>query len=169
MFLATGGPTTMTSNAPIPPPLPPHHAQALDYRGPYEGGVDTRELGQRRANAIFSLVRFILAIAVMLFVLLIFLTVIPRFERTFADFGIKLPLITQIVLDISRFLQTPLGWVAAAVIACIVGVTVAVLPIPRRWLRLLVILLLAMVVISLALAVFLPMIQLIDNISAGKK
>jgi type II secretory pathway component PulF len=159
----------MTSNAPIPPPLPPHQAQALDYRGPYGPGADPAALAQRRTNAIFSLVRFICAMAVMLFLLLIFLTVIPRFERVFADFGTKLPLITQIVLDISRFLQTPLGWVAAAVIACIVGVTVAVLPIPRRWLRLLVIFVLAMVVISLALAVFLPMIELIDNISAGKK
>jgi type II secretory pathway component PulF len=159
----------MTSNAPIPPPLPPHHAQALDYRGPYEPGVDPAALAQRRSNAIFSIVRFVLAMAVMLFLLLIFLTVIPRLERVYADFGTKLPLVTQIVLDISRFLQTPLGWVAAAVIACIVGVTVAVLPIPRRWLRLLVIFALAMVVIVLALAVLLPMINLIDNISAGKK
>ena len=159
----------MTSNAPIPPPLPPHQAQPLDYRGGYGPGVDPAALAQRRSNAIFSIVRFICAMAVMLILLLIFLTVIPRLESVYNDFGTKLPLVTQIVLDISRFLQTPLGWVTAAVIACIVGVVVAVLPIPRRWLRLLVLLVMAMIVITLGLAVLLPMINLIDNISAGKK
>jgi type II secretory pathway component PulF len=157
------------TQSPIPPPFPPHQPQPLDYRGDRSGGFDSAALAQRRSNAIFSLVRFILAMAVMLILLLVFLTVIPRFERTYADFGIKLPLITQLVLDISRFLQTPLGWVVAAVIACIVGVVVAVLPIPRRWLRLLVIFFMALVVITLALAVLLPMINLMDNISAGKK
>ena len=159
----------MTSNAPIPPAMPPQQAQPLDYRGGYGTGLGGTTLAQRRSNAIFSIVRFILAMAVMLFLVLIFLTVIPRLERVYADFGTRLPLITQIVLNISRFLQTPLGWVVATVIACIVGVVVAVLPIPRRWLRLLVIFLLAVVIIMLALAVLLPMINLMDSISAGKK
>ena len=156
------------TRSPVPPPFPPRQPEPLNYHGSSRG-FDPAALAQRRSNAIFSLVRFILAMAVMLIVLLIFLTVIPRFERVYADFGTKLPLITQLVLDISRFLQTPLGWVVAAVIACIVAVVVAVLPIPRRWLRLLVIFIMALVVITLALAVFLPMINLMDNISAGKK
>ena len=161
----------MSSYPSIPPPMPPEPPpRPLDYRGPaHTAGIDPAELARRRSNAIFSLVRFTFAMAVMAILLLIFLTVIPRIERAYADFGTKLPFITQLVLDVSRFLQTPLGWVAAAVIAGIVGVTVAIVPIPRRWFRLIVIFLMAMMVIVLALAVLLPMVNLIDNISAGKK
>jgi type II secretory pathway component PulF len=152
----------------IPPPIPPHPPQPLDYRGD-RVAMDPGANAQRRGNAIFSIVRFVAAMVVMLIILGIFLTVVPRLERVYADFGTRLPLITQLVLDISRFLQTPLGWVVAAVITCIIAVVVAVLPIPRRWLRLLVIFIMALVIITLALAVLLPMINLMDNSSAGKK
>jgi type II secretory pathway component PulF len=157
------------TQSPIPPPFPPPpQPQPLDYRGDRSGGFDPAAIAQRRSNAIFSIARFVAAMIVMLIVLGIFLTVIPRLERVYADFGTKLPLITQLVLDISRFLRTPLGWVVAGVITCIVAVVFAVLPIPRRWLRLLVIFIMALFVITLALAVFLPMIDLMDNIS-GKR
>ena len=156
------------TQTPIPPPFPPPPPQPLDYHGD-RSGLGRAALGQRRSNAIFSIARFVAAMVVMLIVLAIFLTVIPRLERVYADFGTRLPLITQLVLDISRFVRTPLGWVVAAVIACIVAVVVAVLPIPRRWLRLLVIFIMALVVITLALAVLLPMIDLMDNISGGKR
>ena len=50
-----------------------------------------------------------------------------------------------------------------------VAVTLAVLPIPRRWLRLLITLIMALIVIVLALAVLLPMLNLMDSITSGKK
>jgi len=153
------------SNPPVPPPLP---QQPLDYRGS-GGDVGGPVPARTRQDSIFSLIRFIAAMAVMLILLAIFLIVIPRLESVYADFGTKLPWITQLVLDVSRFLQTPLGWVVAAVIAGIVALTVAVLPIPRRWLRLLVTLVLALIVISLALAVLLPIMNLMDSISSGKR
>jgi len=156
------------TQSPIPPPFPPQPPQPLDYHGD-RSGFDPSARAQRRGNAIFSIARFVAAMVVMLIILGIFLAVIPRLERVYADFGTKLPLITQLVLDISRFVRTPIGWVVAAVIACIVAVVVAVLPIPRRWLRLLVIFIMALVVITLALAVLLPIVNLMDNISAGKK
>ena len=158
------------TNAPLPPPLPP---QPLDYRG--DGGnriVATPGFGPpgtRRNTSVFSIPRFISALAVMAIVLVIFLLIIPRLETVYADFGTKLPWITQVVLDISRFLRTALGVLAAIVITSIVAVTFSVLPIPRRWLRLLVTLIMALVVILLALAVLLPIKNLMDNISSGKK
>jgi type II secretory pathway component PulF len=154
------------TNAPVPPPIPP---QPLDYRGDPGSPGFGPSASAARAASIFSLARFIAGIAVMAILLVIFLLIIPRLETVYNDFGTKLPWITQLVLDISRFLHTPLGWVAAAVITCIVAVTLAVLPIPRRWLRLLITLIMALIVILLALAVLLPMINLMDAISNGKK
>ena len=151
------------------PPIPP--PQPLDYReggaGNVGGPAAIPVAGYRRPVSIFSVVRFIAAIAVMVILLVIFLAIIPQLETVYADFGTKLPWITMLVLDISRFLRTPLGWVAAFIITGIVAVTVSVLPIPRRWLRLLVVLLLGLIVIALALALFLPIVNLMDSITSG--
>ena len=156
------------TNAPLPPPLPPP-PQPLDYRGdPGSPGFGKSASGARAAP-IFSLARLIAALTVMAILLAIFLLIIPRIERVYADFGTKLPWVTQLVLDISRFLQAPLGWVTAAVVTCIVAVAMSALPIPRRWLRLMVTLIMAIIVILLALAVLLPMIDLMDNIAGGKR
>jgi len=163
------------TDARIPPPLPP---QPLDYRGrPGERivakpGFDlppAQSSSAQRAASIFSLVRLITTISVLAIMLIVFFLVIPRLETVYADFGTKLPWITQLVLDVSRFLHTPLGWVVAFAIAGIIAVTMAVLPIPRRWLRLLVVVMLALITISLALAVLLPIVNLMDSISSGKK
>ena len=107
---------------PNPPPLPP---QQLDYRGPVATGAGpvpvAAAAAATRAASIFSIVRFILASAVMGVLLIIFLLVIPRLETVYADFGTKLPWITQLVLTISRFLRTPLGWLAAAFVVGEIG------------------------------------------------
>ena len=159
------------SNAPIPPPLPPE-PQSLNYGdprragpGPRGGGVGGAPIDRRQS--IFSLIRFVAAIAVMSVLMMIFLLVIPRLERVYADFGTKLPWITQLVLDVSRFLQTPLGWVVAAFIAGVVALVVGVLPIPRRWLRLLVVLFLAAIVIALGMAVLLPILNMMESLTSN--
>ena len=154
----------MTS-APDPPPLP---SQPLSYSGPVPPGVAAAAAVAREV-AVFSIIRFIASLAVMLILVVIFIFVIPRLETVYQDFGTKLPWITMLVLDVGRFLQTPLGWVAALFVAGIVSVMIAVLPIRGRWLRLLVLLMLASVIIALALAVLLPIINLMDSISGGGK
>ena len=40
----------------------------------------------------------------------IMIFVIPKFEKIFADFGVKLPFITQMLLDISRWFANDFGW-----------------------------------------------------------
>ena len=154
----------------IPPNPPPIPQQPLDYRGgrgSTGGPAMTPAAGYRPHPSIFSAIRFVAAIAVMLILLAIFFFVIPQLEAVYADFGTKLPAITQIVLDVSRFLHTPLGWIVAIIITGIVALADSVLPIPARWLRLLVVLLLALIVIALALALFLPIVNLMDSISGG--
>ena len=155
---------------PNPPPIPP---QPLEYRGPTAPGgagpIPVAATAATRSASIFSIVRFILTSAVMAVLLTIFLLVIPRLETVYNDFGTKLPWITQLVLDISRFLRTPLGWVAAAFVVGIVALMIAVLPIRGRWLRLLILFVLALIVIALGAAVLLPIVNLIENISGGGK
>ena len=155
---------------PNPPPIPPH---PLEYRGPPApagaGPVPVAAAAAARSASIFSIVRFILSSAVMSILLIIFLLVIPRLETVYADFGTKLPWITQLTLDISRFLRTPLGWVAAAFVVGVLALMIAVLPIRGRWLRLLILFVLALITIALAMAVLLPILHLIENISGGGK
>src|SRR5688572_13908324 len=150
-----------TNSAPsAPPPLPP--PQPLDY-----GGVGTIGGGLRASPtlALFSIASFVMTSAVMLIVLAIFIFVIPRLETVYADFGTKLPLITRLVLDVSRFVRTPLGWLCGGIVAFGVAGTVALIPIRGRWLRLVLLLLLALVIIALALAVLLPILDLMESIS----
>ncbi len=149
------------------PPLPREH---LEYATPLPPPTTDAERRLRAQQAsIFSVIRFVAAVAVMAILLAILFFVVPPLESLYRDFGTKLPWITMLVLDTSRFLHTPLGWVVAIIITGIVALTVSVLPIPARWLRLLVVLLLALIVIALALALFLPMMNLIDSVSGGKK
>ncbi len=150
------------SNPPTPPPIPP---QPLHYSGPPPAAVVAAATA--RNASIFSIVRFIAALAVMGILLVIFLGIIPRLETVYADFGTKLPWITQLVLDVSRFLRTPLGWVAAAFVTFVVALMIAVLPIRGRWLRLLILVVLALITIALALAVLLPIVNLMENITSG--
>ncbi len=150
------------SNPPTPPPLPP---QPLHYSGPPPAAVAAAAAA--RNAPIFSIVRFVAATAVMGILLIIFLLIIPRLETVYNDFGTKLPWITQLVLDVSRFLRTPLGWVAAAFVTFVVALMIAVLPIRGRWLRLLILVVLALITIALALAVLLPIVNLMENITSG--
>ena len=146
----------------VPPPLPP---QPLEYRGDRGPSL----IGARRSPSIFSIVRFVIAIGMMAILAAVLLLVIPRIETVYADFGVKLPMVTAIILDASRFLRTPIGWAFGILIAGVVGVVFAVLPIKGRWLRLLVMTILALLVIALALALFMPMISLIESISGSGK
>ena len=144
-----------------PPPIPP---QPLDY-----GGVRTVAGGFRSSPAtkLFSLAAFLMTSAVMLILLAIFIFVVPRLETGYADFGTNLPLITRLVLGVGRLMQTPIGWVSGVIVVFGVAGTVALLPLRGRWLRLILLLLLALVIIGLALAVLLPILNLMESISSN--
>ena len=145
---------------PEPPPLP---GQPLEYGG--SGRHDPA--GYVRRPSFFSIIRFVGAMIFMAVVAVIFLGVIPRLETVYADFGTKLPAITVAVLNTSRFLRTPIGWVFGTLVAGVVAVTFAVLPVKGKWLRLIVILLLALLALGLALAVMMPILNLIESISGN--
>jgi len=44
-------------------------------------------------------------------VTMIMIFVIPKFEQIFKDFGVKLPAITQVLIDLSNFIAKQYGWV----------------------------------------------------------
>src|SRR5262249_60350871 len=52
-------------------------------------------------------------------VLLLFVT--PTFEKMFKDFGGAMPAPTQIVIDLSRFLQHYIGYMVGILIACVIA------------------------------------------------
>lgn len=67
---------------------------------------------------IYPIVVSVVAIAV---VTIILLFVIPTFEKMFADFGGALPLPTQIVINLSRWVKINLGWLVLGIIAAAVA------------------------------------------------
>ena len=71
--------------------------------------------GQMIGALIYPVIVLVLAITVSL-ALLIF--IVPRFETMFASLGAKLPTITQVMLNLSRFVTNPagMGFVAMAII-----------------------------------------------------
>src|SRR5688500_15555283 len=93
--------------SPQPPPMP-GSSQPLGYSPAAAAGVPPYPPPRR--VSLFSVAAFMSVFTVMSVLLVIFIFVIPRFETIFNDFGIRLPWITMIVLDIGRFMRTPLGW-----------------------------------------------------------
>ena len=71
--------------------------------------------GQMIGALIYPVIVLVLAITVSL-ALLIF--IVPRFETMFASLGAKLPTITQVMLNLSRFVTNPagMGFVAVAIL-----------------------------------------------------
>ena len=151
------------AQSPQTPPPPPLPTQPLNY------DAGDRFAGHRvpPPPSVFSVLRFVATLIVLAIVAVIFLGVIPRLETVYADFGTKLPAVTVAVLNISRFLRTPTGWVFGTLVAGVIAVTFAVLPVRGRWLRLIVIVLLAVLVLGLALAVLMPIMNLIESISSN--
>lgn len=113
------------------------------------------------------------------------LFVVPQFEQTFKDFGTKLPTVTVILLDLSRlcdrFWYACLAMTIAApvVLGFLVGLTkprhavatARLTPIQRRAAFLLpTLLFLGIYIFILIVALFLPMINLLQAVSGtGKK
>ena len=150
-----------------PPPIPP---QPMDYDTGAAGHVGSMPYYPLPpARRIFSAGRFIMTTLVMLMLLGIFLVVMPRLEAAYKDFGAELPLVTTVMLSIGRLMNTPGGWFFGVLIAASTGVLVATLPIRGRALRLILVLSLGLIVLSVALAVFMPLVTMMQSISGGKR
>jgi type II secretory pathway component PulF len=159
-----------------PPPPPPDRDLSaparpaalgpLDYRPP-PGSPGHPPPPQPTGAVGFSLPAFLLTAFATTVVLILLGGVVPRLEMAFRDFGVKLPAVTQVVLGASRlFTRTPV-WLTGPVIVLGMATAVALIPLPRRALRLLISVVLALIVLGFALAVLLPMVQLITTVSGG--
>jgi hypothetical protein len=96
--------------------------------------------------------------------------VVPRFEAVFRDFGVRLPLVTAVLLKASRAVMLApvwlgLVWVVAAVP---VAMSIPLGRVGRRILRGILYLVLAATVAGFAVALFAPYVGMINAIS-GKK
>ena len=148
----------------------------LDYRSPQ--AAPTR--------GVFNEPACYAGLIVSLVLLLDLLFVVPRFETIFKDFGTKLPALTQWLLDASRWTSRGL-WIVFLVLPVAMGFLVArVQPVapepthpgetrlPRRrrpgswWIFRLAMLGILIIILVTVLALFLPMISLIQSVSAGK-
>jgi type II secretory pathway component PulF len=146
----------------------------LDYRSP--------QAATRRA--VFCVAAFVASGAVATVLLLVLLVLLPPFEQIFKDFGTKLPAVTQVLLDLSRWTRRG-AWVALVVLPVVTGFVVALLDDPaaptqadvdvvatrrrrpvRLWSFRLASLAIAVILILTTLAMFMPMISLIEAVSA---
>jgi len=99
--------------------------------------------------------------------------VVPRFEQLFRDFKLQLPWSSQLLLALSRWFVNDYGWVPAvplpfllAYLLSLPGHTPQEKRKVRRWERLLAFLLIAAFLVYVIVALFMPMISLIEAISS---
>lgn len=74
--------------------------------------------GKVKAAMVYPMVVGIIAGVVTLFLLTM---VIPTFKEIFESFGAELPLITQVLIDVSDFLRAKIIWVILAPIGLVIG------------------------------------------------
>jgi type II secretory pathway component PulF len=104
--------------------------------------------------------------------------VLPQFERIFKDFKTELPGITKVLLAFGRWVGNDYGWVM--MLPIVVGVPFAVgwllslggtnaedYKWRRRWASLLSVIVMGLIALLIILALFAPMISLIQSVSGG--
>jgi hypothetical protein len=98
------------------------------------------------------------------------LLIVPRLEDVFRDFGLQLPLLTALLLRLSRTVAAQPGWlfVIWMIAAVPVAISIPLGRVGRRILRGVLYLALAALVAGLALALLTPYLSLINSVS-GKK
>jgi hypothetical protein len=161
------------------PPQPSPQDRRRRFAEVHEVEAEVLEYGHPEAMAASRSV-FDISTAVVLipwaFVITILLAVVtPRFETIFRDFGTKLPTITLLLLQGSRVFVNNYGWVA--VWAAAIGLPFAVAPLRRpergrrrRSFAIAITILLCGATIALGLiALYAPMISLIQSVSGGAK
>ena len=150
-----------------PPPLPPRQ---LDY-----GRPDPASPGPDRSDWAWAFLPPFLSFGAAIGVItLAMVFVIPRFEQIFKDFKMDLPGPTKLLLAISRWFTNNYGWAVSAVACTALAVGLAFLDGRARrrgrWFYpLLAALVFVGVVVFVVIALFLPMITLVEGISGTKK
>jgi hypothetical protein len=110
------------------------------------------------------------------------LLIVPYFEVIFLDFNTKLPWLTLVVLHLSRWVRTDYGWlyllllpILVAIVGGTIGLAIQGQPATRRsterrllgwgWAALLTGFLLMAMAAILIIAMFLPMVSLVQTVS----
>ena len=132
-----------------------------------------------RGRMLFSWSVFVTTFSLLVLYAGFFLIVVPQMERVFADFKISLPLATGAVLKLGRWMN-PWGAIGLILVPPALAVLVPLMvPSPttdepladvrsaRRWAMLIRIFLLLLLG-AMAAAMFMPMISLIDSLTAHK-
>jgi type II secretory pathway component PulF len=141
----------------------------LEYRSPHSAA----------ARPVFSVPAFVASGAVVAVLLLDLLVVVPRFGAIFRDFAAPLPGITELLLSVSRFFAGG-AWVVFLVLPVVIGFLAALLapaqpavePSEGRRRRrtislmyLLMTLAIAAILLVTIVALFMPMIALVNAVS----
>lgn len=118
-------------------------------------------------------------VSVSLVVLAVSLLIVPRFAAIFKDFKTDLPMVTKLVLSFCWWLGPGWGWCAALLLAMAVvavGVAIDVIAsevsrVRRYTVTMTIVLLLADVVWAVVaiVAMFAPMLSLMDSVSGSKR
>ena len=122
--------------------------------------------GTVKPRPLLSINTFIVSAICIWGVSAIVMLVVPKFESIFRDFGVQLPTLTVIILALSHFLY-PWGAIPALAAPVALGFLVQTFPNPSaaRWLRLVLIVVSMGLILLLVIALFMPMITLIGNMS----
>jgi type II secretory pathway component PulF len=141
--------------------------------------LDYRSAPQTQGNrqSIFSVGAFVTLMTIAVIVMAASITA-RRFEATFKDFHTDLPTATILLLGFSRVMLNAFGWIP--LLAGVIGIPFLwplVVPPPadestarnrRRWMRLFIFIIIGLMVGFVVLALFAPMISLIQTVSSPK-
>jgi len=145
----------------------------LDYRtpSPPQGERGDDDGGGDSAGGFGFSLGIALRVALFVGVLCIILVlVIPRLENVFKDFGTQLPFATVAVLNLSRWFRSAyLLWPIVLSLPVLAGLFAPRSKSGQRWIRLLMTVCFAGIVLLVALAVLMPMMSLVETISNPKR
>lgn len=135
--------------------------------------TQTLEPRQKSGSLRGSIATAIITILLLAFPLLATAAIVPKFEEIFRDFGVALPVVTRMFIQVSRVLSTPLGW--AGVLLAIGVVIVPCAMIARRTRAAAGAMLLIAMIISLVyfaalvISLFRPLTAMINSLQSGGK
>jgi type II secretory pathway component PulF len=91
--------------------------------------------------------------------------VVPHYRQIYRDFHLQLPAASQILLSLSDLVNDKFGWAFLLLLPFALAVVMRRLTLRGRWARLVILLFFFTLIIGSILALFIPMISLIEGIS----
>lgn len=116
---------------------------------------------------VFSWSIFVATAAVCWALLAFFAMVVPRFKQMYVDMKVRLPAVSQVMLDLSDLVLTDFGWALLLLLPFVLAVLFRKRAIRGRWARLIFLVFYFGMAILAILALFMPMISLIEGISGS--